>query len=220
LREALRDAWGYAQLESRHLRRPSDPVAYVKGIVLRPGAKVVYRTLVDEGWRDGWQGMLKIFLDASSDALVWVRVLFGITQSSTVEAEQPPPEDTGDRHFGRRPAGPPKVVALAGRGAAARRARRWLSELQAAGADVTLVSDDAGPGDAIPMRPTPSLRPFATMRALDAEMQLRTIHAVVPFGRRARLVWHLLPGTLRPRIAGLDADSDPVQVIHLDETRR
>jgi hypothetical protein len=47
------------------------------------------------------------------------------------------------------------------------------------------------------------------MRALDLEMQIRTIHAVVPFGRRARLVWRLLPGTLRPEIPGLDEGSDP-----------
>ena len=75
LAEALRDTWSYARLESSHLEHPSGAGAYLKRILLRPAAKIVYRTLVDEGWRDGWQGMLKILLDASSDALVWVRVL-------------------------------------------------------------------------------------------------------------------------------------------------
>lgn len=75
LSEALRDAWSYAKLESGHIRRPRNPAAYLKGILLRPAAKVLFRTVVDEGWRDGWQGILKIFLDASSDALVWARVL-------------------------------------------------------------------------------------------------------------------------------------------------
>ena len=51
------------------------------------------------------------------------------------------------------------------------------------------------------------------MRALDVEMQIRTIHAVVAFGRRARLVWRFLPGTLRPSIAGLDATTDTEQPI-------
>jgi glycosyltransferase involved in cell wall biosynthesis len=216
LGEALRDAWRYAQLESRHLRKPSDPSAYMKGIVLRPAAKVFYRTLVDRGWRDGWQGMLKIVLDASSDALVWIRVLLGAnrnqvaddtTRISTAQAMQS--GDTGERHFGRRPAGTAKVVALAGRGGATERAKRWLTELRAAGIDVTLVSDEEHPGEDVPVRRVRNLRLLATMRALDVEMQLRTIHAVVPFGRRARLVWRLLPGTLRPASVGVDADTDP-----------
>ena len=80
--EAVHDAWRYAQLESAHLSRPEQSRAYLKSIVLRPTAKVMYRTVVDQGWRDGWQGLLKILLDASSDALVWTRVLVGTTESS------------------------------------------------------------------------------------------------------------------------------------------
>ncbi len=197
----------------------SNPVAYLKSILLRPTAKVLYRTVVDQGWRDGWQGLVKIFLDASSDALVWTRVLVGITGSSpapsdgagTAQSSIAPSatEHAGDGHFGRRPAGQSKVVALAGRGRSAQSARRWLSQLQDRGLDVTLISDDATPGGDIASLTLRSLRPLATMRALDLEMQVRTIHAVVPFGRRARLVWRLLPGTLRPEIPGLDEGSDP-----------
>ena len=72
LREALLDTWHYAQLESRHIPAPQTARAYLVGIVLRPAAKLLYRTIVDGGWRDGWRGLLKISLDASTDGLVWV----------------------------------------------------------------------------------------------------------------------------------------------------
>jgi hypothetical protein len=42
------------------------------------------------------------------------------------------------------------------------------------------------------------------------EMQIRTAHAVVAFGHRARLVRCFLPSALRPEIPGLDAQADPV----------
>ncbi len=205
---AVRDAWSYARLESGHLARPSSGAVYLKGIVLRPAAKFAYRTVVERGWRDGWQGMLKIVLDATSDALVWVLVLLGRGEALR-GAEQSPSVGSTATHFGRRPKGPPKVVALAGRGAAAATARAWLEPLRAQGLDVTLLSDEPEPIGTISWRGVGRLRPMPAMRALDIEMQLRTIHAVVPFGRRARFVWRFLPGTLRPSIAGLDATGDP-----------
>ncbi len=230
---ALHDAWSYARLESGHLARPDSGFAYLKGILVRPAAKVCYRTVVEQGWRDGWQGMLKIALDASSDALVWVLVLLGGGQkprrasnpnadsnsdsnsdsnpdsNPTSSSAAPPSPPSPSRHFGRRPSGPPKVVALAGRGVPAETAREWLGGLRSQGIDVALLSDEVAAPDAIPWRQIPHLRPMQAMRALDVEMQLRTIHAVVPFGRRARLVWRLLPGSLRPALEGLDATTDP-----------
>lgn len=216
LAEALHDGWHYARLESGHLVRPGNATAYLKGIVLRPSAKLLYRMLVDKGWRDGWQGTLKVLLDVSSDALVWTRVLLGAKQDTAASgstAQQRSPDGGEGTHFGRRLAGPPKVVAIAARGAPAQTARQWLSELKAGGIDVTLVSNDDGPAGEIPVRRLGDLRPLGAMRALDVEMQLRTIRAVVPFGRRARLVWRLLPGTLRPTIRGLDADTAPQRAI-------
>lgn len=208
---AVRDAWSYARLESDHLGRSASGVAYLKGIVLRPSAKIIYRTVVEQGWRDGWQGILKIALDACSDALVWILVLLGRGRHSEDTHDEP---DAGlATHFGRRPSGPPKVVALAGRGVSATRAHDWLEGLRSQGIDVALLSDEDEPAGSVPLRRVERLRPMTTMRALDVEMQLRTIHAVVPFGRKARLVWRLLPGTLRPSIAGLDATSDPKQPI-------
>ncbi|MGA9313771.1 MAG: hypothetical protein WBV77_03975, partial [Solirubrobacteraceae bacterium] len=112
-------------------------------------------------------------------------------------------------HFGRRPAGPPKVVAIAARGQSARAATRWLQSLRAAGIDVALISDDNDLEEKLPGQRVRRLRPAATMRALDIEMQIRTIHAVVAVGHRAKLMRRLVPGTLRPEIAGLDPEGDP-----------
>ncbi|MGA9285197.1 MAG: glycosyltransferase family 2 protein [Solirubrobacteraceae bacterium] len=209
---ALRDAWSYARLESTHLARPSSGMTYAKGMVVRPIAKIAYRTVVERGWRDGWQGMLKIVLDASSDALVWVLVLLGRGGAQS-GANSNTGMDSSPAHFGRRPSGPPKVVALAGRGAPAETARAWLEGLRAQGIDVALLSDENAPTGSIPWRRVDHLRPMPTMRALDVEMQIRTIHAVVAFGQRARLVWRFLPGTLRPFIAGLDATTNTEQPI-------
>jgi Glycosyl transferase family 2 len=209
---ALRDAWNYARLESTHLARPSSSVTYAKGMVLRPLAKIAYRTVVERGWRDGWQGMLKIVLDASSDALVWALVLLG-RGGAPPSFDTNPGMDWSAAHFGRRPSGPPKVVALAGKGAPAGAAREWLEGLRSQGIDVALLSDESAPIGSIPWRGVGHLRPMPTMRALDVEMQLRTIHAVVPFGGRARFVWRMLPGSLRPTIPGLDATTDSEQPI-------
>jgi hypothetical protein len=231
LGEAFADTWRYARLESLHVARPATLRAALIGVVLRPAAKLVYRTVVDGGWRDGWRGMLKISLDASTDCLVWV---LSIRRGKTTGTGAEPGSgmDAGRRregHFGRRPAGPPKVVALSGGGAAAQTAARWLAGLRAHGIDVALVStagdgkneragaawtgaeqaDVSRPGADVPLQPVSRLRPLSAIRALEIETQLRTIDAVVRVGRRARLVGMLVPGTLRPEIAGLNASLDP-----------
>jgi hypothetical protein len=207
LREALRDAWRYAWLESAHLSRPSRARAYLVGIALRPTAKMAYRTIVDGGWRDGWRGLLKIWLDTTSDALVWTLVLVrGGGRPASVQSQAP---ETRTAHFGRRPAGLPKVVAIAARGNAAQTARVWLAQLCAAGVDATLISDDGSLDETVSTRTLSHLGPLTTMRALDVEMGLRTVQLVVPFGPRAKLLYRLLPRTLRPTIDGVSADVDP-----------
>ncbi len=227
LREALRDTWGYARLESRQIPRPRSARAYLKGIMLRPAAKLGYRTVVEGGWRDGWRGLMKISLDVGSDALVWIFVLLrrdDARQSADSGGD-------GAEHFGRRRAGPARIVAVADRGRPTESAMRWLSALQQRGVDVALISEEPQPHHAEPnhaepnhagphLRPTrtaakPSgvphrgvhrIRPLTLIRALEVERQVRIIDAVVPFGRRARLLQRLLPRTLRPEIPGLDAD--------------
>ena len=208
LREALVDAWRYARLEGGHIDPPSSPRAYLVGILIRPAAKVAYRTTVDGGWRDGWRGLAKILLDAASDALVWMLVLRRALTGSTTPGDAS--KRSTERHFGHRPAGLPKIVAIAARGEATQRARRWLGALAAEGFDVALVSDDPRRDEEIPLQEVSRLRPLATMRGLDVETQIRTAHTVVAFGWRAGLVRRLLPGSLRPEISGLDAQTDPV----------
>jgi glycosyltransferase involved in cell wall biosynthesis len=207
--EALSDVWSYARLESQHLRRPTDPGAYVMGILLRPLAKIGYRIVIDRGWRDGWRGLLKIWLDATSDTLVWTRVLMRRGRLEPPAAPESQAQTTGHGHFGRRAASLPKVVALADRGEATQTARRWLGRLHEEGLDVTLVSEEPVSDAQLPTQTVRHLRPLAVMRIIDLEMQIQAIHAVVPFGRRAHLVSRLLPGSLRPSIEGLSSDLDP-----------
>jgi hypothetical protein len=221
LHEAFADTWRYARLESLHVARPATVRAGLIGVVLRPAAKLVYRTVVDGGWRDGWRGMLKISLDASTDALVWV---LSILRNGRGPAAA---RDGGvtQGHFGRRPVGPPKVVVLSGGGGAERVAGRWLAGLRAQGIDVALVSTTPGDsadervcaaqagsppiGKDVPLQGVTHLSPLTAIRALEIEMQLRTIDAVVTVGGRARLIRTLVPRTLRPEIPGLDASLEP-----------
>ena len=221
LSEALTDTWRYARLESLHVARPRTLRAALTGIVLRPAAKLVYRTVVDGGWRDGWRGMLKISLDAGTDALVWVLSIWRGTRDpqGTGSGERAETETSAgahrDGHFGRRPVGPPKVVALSGDGAASQTAARWLAGLRAQGIDVALVCTATANDEGVPLQSIERLSPLSVIRALEIETQLRTIDAVVTVGRRARLVGKFLPGTLRPEIPCLDADIGPAQAAEL-----
>lgn len=214
--EALRDMFGYARLESRHVTPPAAR-GYVMGILVRPFAKVVYRTVVNGGWRDGWRGMFKIALDVTSDALVWVNVLLRrdaaagpAPEAAPLQGEETWLHSNGAQreHFGRRSVGPAKILALAAGARAAQSARDWLSALQARGLDVVLVTDAAAVDGDIPLRALTHFRPLAVMRAIDLETQVRELDAVVPFGRRARLVWRLLPPSLRPTVPELRPQAD------------
>lgn len=227
LHEAFADTWRYARLESLHVAPPSTVRAGLIGVVLRPAAKLVYRTLVDGGWRDGWRGMLKISLDASTDVMVWA---LAIRRGERRRAGAPD-DGVQQGHFGRRPVGPPKVVVLSASGDAARVGAQWLSGLGAQGIDVALIC--AAPGDGaegrvdaerpdaarleegVPLRRVGRLSPLSAIRALEIETQLRTIDAVVTVGGRARLTGMLVPRTLRPEIEGLDVSLDPVAAAEL-----
>lgn len=211
--EALRDAWRYARLESVHVTADGTR-AYVFGMVVRPLAKLAYRLLLDAGWRDGWRGAVKVGLDAGSDALVWAFALARAARGIGGLSPTGPPHAARARHFGRRPTGPAKVVALAGRGRPELAARAWLTELADAGVDVALIcTTPRAPDDRLPGQRVRRLGPLRTMRALDVEMQLRTAHAAVPFGARARLVTRVLPGALRPSVAGVDAEAAPERAL-------
>lgn len=184
--EALRDTWRYAALEARTLPPTRSPRELALGVLARPAAKFVFRTTALGGWRDGWQGLLRITLDCATDALVTLRRASGHGTGASVGG-----------HYGRRAraTGSPRVLAVAS-AAQAPAAIRWLEQARAAGCDVALVSDVARAGT-VRLRHVARLGPFGLLRALDAEQQLRAYDLIAPFGRRARLLLRLVPGSLR-----------------------
>ncbi|HEY1832902.1 MAG TPA: glycosyltransferase family 2 protein [Solirubrobacteraceae bacterium] len=203
LSEAIADLLRYARLESAHIVAPSSPAAYLKAIVLRPAAKLAYRLLIEAGWRDGWRGLLKISLDVGSDVLVWVRVLRGRgsaegAMTASVEGE----------HFGHRRVGPVKVLALASGERGAQSAARRLTELHQRGADVALVAPRAPAGYELPFQPVRRAGPLSVIRALELEMHVRPIDAVIATDARARLLLRLVPGSLRPQSYDLEGTGE------------
>jgi hypothetical protein len=205
--EAIGDAVAYARLEAEQLSGPVSPAAYVRGIVARPLAKLSYRLIVDGGWRDGWRGVAKIGLDCSADALVWV---FARGRRS---GEPAPSHHTQARV--RR--GPVRLLAIASGFNSTVRATRWLLRASVAGADVALVTDcppDAANGP-LHVRELERLGPLRLIRALDAEVQLRGVDALVPWGPRERRLARMLPPELRAPFGAIDPDTDPAEAERL-----
>jgi glycosyltransferase involved in cell wall biosynthesis len=214
--EALGDAWRYARLEAGQLQARRNAAAVLKGAILRPSAKLVYRLLIDGGWRDGWAGAAKIAIDCATDSVVWLRYAAGRhgheRGESGVEA---------DLHYGawkiRR--GSLRVVALAGDSANAAAAASWLARAAALGADVSLLSTSPPPAEEVRVRRLQSFGPLAVIRGLEAEEQLRTLDAVIAFGRRASLMLHAVPHELRGHVRDLTPELDPAAV-HWDGSDR
>ncbi len=200
-REAVSDAWRYAQLETQQLD-PAQPAArIVAAALLRPPAKLAYRLVVDGGWRDGWQGVAKIALDCAGDAIAWLRLLGrrgAPERAEAVAVASPEAAGVAPAPVAERPP-QRRVVAVALGARAAGRASAWLAEQTAAGADAALVTG-AGMAAArapVRVRAAAGRGPLALVRALDAEEQLSPYDAAVPFGRRARLLLRVVPARLR-----------------------
>jgi hypothetical protein len=191
-REALRDALAYARLESRQRNRPG-PIEALSGVVLRPLAKLAYRTLLYGGWRDGGRGVAKIALECGADSLATIQRLRGASGGGEGGLGQEAPRLGSVRLVG---------VALGGRGA--KRLAEWLAEAAGAGADVALICTNPPPAGPVRARVLSRTGPGAMVRALDAEDQLRPIDALVPAGRRERLLLRLAPGSLRGATAPVD----------------
>jgi|HubBroStandDraft_4_1064222.scaffolds.fasta_scaffold06962_1 glycosyltransferase involved in cell wall biosynthesis len=214
-REAAGDAWRYSGLEAGQLRAPRTLQAFVKAIVIRPAAKFGYRLAVDGGWRDGWPGVAKIAIDCATDSIVWVRYITGLdgheSGNSGVDSAM---------HYGTLKVhrGSIRIVGVAVGRVASAQARRWLTQAAASGADVALIAagvdaeplgDQASFGRDVRVHPLDGFGPLALIRALDAEEQLRTLDAVVPFGRRATLLLHAVPRGLRGYMREVTPDVDP-----------
>jgi glycosyltransferase involved in cell wall biosynthesis len=208
-REVLTDMVRYARLEARMLPRPVVARTAAAGMLARPAAKFLYRLAVGGGWRDGWRGAVWIARDCLSDALVWVFVL-----AHPDEGPRVPEHQRLRAHFGitKPTEGPTRLVALARRSLDAEQARGWLERAGAAGADCALITD-------APVAQTDHLRilrifrftPLRLIEALEAEHQLGPIEALVPVGRRQRLLLRLLPAHLRGRRKPLSLAADPVR---------
>jgi hypothetical protein len=207
--EALGDAWRYARLEAGQLQARRTPAALLKGAVLRPTVKFLYRLIVDGGWRDGWAGAAKIALDCATDATVWIRHATGLHGSERGASGVDP-----DQHYGAWKArlGSVRVLAVAAGAAPSAAAARWLEQAAGGGADAALLSTDPPAGAGVRVRRLQRLRPLTLIRALDAEEQLRTLDAVVAFGRPAQLMLHAVPRELRGRMPGLSCQTDPAGV--------
>jgi Glycosyl transferase family 2 len=205
LPEAIRDAAAYARLEAQQLSGSPSAGARLRGIALRPVAKLAYRLVVDGGWRDGWRGLAKIGLDCWADALVWV--LAGD------EAGEPAAAHYAQLRVRR---GPVRLLAIASGADGAARAAGWLRAAREAGADVALVTDTPAAADGdLHVRALARLRPLQLIRALDAETQLRGVDALVPCGRRERRLARLLPPELRAPFGVLGPDTEPGEAVRL-----
>jgi glycosyltransferase involved in cell wall biosynthesis len=215
--EACSDAWRYARLEVGQMRAPRTPATIVRGAILRPGVKFLYRLTIDGGWRDGWAGAAKIALDCATDSLVWTRYLFGRRGSERGDSGV----EVG-RHYGawRARRGSVRVIAVAAGAAESATAARWLEGAASGGADVALIAPDPTPESDVRVRRIDRMGALTLIRALDAEEQLRTIDAVVAFGRRARLMLHFVPPGLRGHMGDLSSDTDPAALAWDASARR
>jgi hypothetical protein len=203
LREAVRDARAYANLEARHFAAPAAPSAYLVGGVVRPAAKLGYRLVVDGGWRDGWRGVVKIALDCASDAGVWA-----------IQLRRPDREGGTGEHFGQRDPrlGSVRIVAVAAGAGAAQRAAAWLRGIQAAGGDGALITDAPPPPDReLHVRAVERVSPLRVIRALEAEHQLRPIDALACAPGRAGRILPLIPGRLRGGAGAIELGGDPAE---------
>lgn len=202
-REALGDWWRYARLEASRLPARVSLSRYFVGIAVRPAVKVVWRTVVFAGWRDGWQGFVHIALDASHDSLVWLTLL---ARRVRRQADPSAQEDLAGSHFSQdHYKGPARLVAVAQDARSVERARVWLARAREQGADVALMAPmpvdiakgaEEGP-DALHTRHLGRLSLLNLVRATDAEMQLRSIDVLIGFGARSERLLSRVPGAVR-----------------------
>lgn len=200
--EAFRDAVAYARLEATQRPRPG-PLGALLGVVLRPLAKLAYRLGLYGGWRDGWRGAARIWLDCLTDSLA---TLYSFGGSGGPDGAGPP-----DPRSPRL--GPPRLIGVAVSVAGAARLSGWLEEAARAGADVALIAPGTAAGATVRRRALDGDGPGALARALDAEDQIRPIDALVLAGRRERLLLAVVPRSLRgaaPALRALDPAADAV----------
>ena len=211
-RETTGDAFRYARLEAEQVTVERSLRAALVGIVFRPPAKFLTRMFVFRGWRDGWRGWLKIWLDCTSDALVWITFL----------RSRRKPDSTRPGHFAveHRLDGSPRLVGLAS-GAETEQALAWLEAARDGGADVALVSNKQPQKAQLRVRRVGRLTPLEILRALDQEWQLRPYDALAVFAGRPKVVARMLPRRLRGLRGVIDPKrTDPKESACVDRPSR
>jgi Glycosyl transferase family 2 len=214
--EALRDCWAYARLEASHLPSRGGLRTYLRGIVLRPIMKFAWRTVVFAAWRDGWQGLVQVALQAGSDSLVWTRLFARHLREPSARSGSSDPIDSHFAHHSYR--GPARLVAVADTGLDAERASAWLQRASQAGADTALISaplkTPSGAGNGA--RGAQKVRKLSLLnliRAVDTEMQLRSIDALIAFGPRAERLLPRVPRAVRSSALSLQESTEPETAI-------
>jgi hypothetical protein len=208
--EALRDSVAYARLEAAQRPQPTARGALF-GALLRPLAKFSYRLLLYGGWRDGWRGAMRIWLDCLTDSLT---TLYSVKSGT--------PSDAGSGHGDEAPRiGPPRLIGVAMGANRASDLDRWLAQAAGAGADVALIASEAAKGRTVRHRRLDGRGPGALARALDAEDQIRPVDALVLAGRRELLLLRAVPRSLRGAAAPLTARGSAATAVELvrDRTR-
>jgi hypothetical protein len=74
---------------------------------------------------------------------------------------------------------------------------------------VALISGGAPADCDIPQLTLGRFGPLRTIHAIETEMHVRPIDALVPVGRRAELALRLVPASFKPRIEGLSLEREP-----------
>ena len=181
-REALADAVRYARLQALHQARPG-PWRLVTHALVRPCAKLSYRTILLGGWRDGPRGVARIAFECLSDSLSWIYAI-GSGESRATDAHVRPRT------------GPPHVVGLALTAGGATAAAASLRRAAELGADVALVTRAQAGAYDFRVRALSGIGISHLARQLEAESQLRPIDAIVPYDRASSA----LARFLRPRL--------------------
>lgn len=200
--EALRDAAAYARLDAAQHARPGPREALV-GSFLRPTAKLAYRLLIYGGWRDGWRGVVRVWLECAADSYaVVLRLRGGANPEGASGLGQDAPR-----------LGPVRLVGVASDANATAQLVPWLDRAAGAGADVALIGPEPPRAATLPHRYLGGNGPGALVRALDAEDQARPIDALVLAGRRERRLLKLAPRALRGAVEPLSPAIPPEQAV-------
>lgn len=208
MNEALHDAVAYARLEAAQRQRPSARGALF-GALFRPLAKFAYRLLLYGGWRDGWRGGARIWLDCLTDSLA---TLYSIRGGR--------PRDAGDRHGDEAPRiGPPRLIGVAIGADRASDLATWLGRAADGGADVALIAAEGAGSRAVRCRGLGGRGPGALARALDAEDQIRPIDALVLAGFRERMLLRAVPRHLRGGAPPLSPSGSAAAAVELVRER-